>query len=179
MIKFKLVVACSLCLSILSLCACESNVTNSKTKTEAISTKSDTKKYNSIYEYVTDLNSDNLATNEYKLEKNGNVLIFTLNVSINEKLREKMIHTKKPFYFTFAPIIETDTLNNVFDHVAEPIEIKVTKDESKYVFKQSIETKSNLSAVDEKESKRIENYELMILNEEQSVIAHFFDLQVQ
>ncbi|MEH7347667.1 hypothetical protein [Gottfriedia acidiceleris] len=175
----KIIVACSLCLSLLTMCGCQSNVTNSNTKSETLSSKTKSNTYNSIYEFVKDVNSDNFKTNEYKLEKNGNVLTISLNVSINEKLREKMIHTKKPFYFTFAPIIETDTLNNVFDRAAEPIEIKVTKDKSEYVFNQSIETKSNLSAIDEKESKRIENYELMILNEDKNVISHFFDLQVQ
>ena len=177
--KTKLLVACSLCLSLLTICGCESNVTNSKIKSEAASSKTDSVTYDSIYDYIKDVNNQNLKTNEYKLDKNGKILHFELNVSINEKLREKMLHTKTPFYFTFAPIIETDTLNNVFDHVAIPIEIKVTKDESEYVFKQDIETKGNLSKVDETESKRIENYELMILNEEQEVIAHFFDLQVQ
>ncbi|MFF2878603.1 hypothetical protein ACFVR2_20020 [Gottfriedia sp. NPDC057991] len=179
MMKTKLFVACSLCLSLLTVCGCESNVINSKTKSEVASSKTNSVTYKSIYDYIKDVNNKNLKTNEYKLVKNGNVLHFELNVSINEKLREKMLHTKTPFYFTFAPIIETDTLNNVFDHVAEPIEIKVTKDNSNYVFKQDIETKKTLSKVDETESKRIENYELMILNEEQEVIAHFFDLQVQ
>ncbi|XOS93788.1 hypothetical protein ACLMAB_10375 [Brevibacillus laterosporus] len=75
-----------------------------KTSEETIQ-KVSSKTYQSINEYSKEIAGQHLKTSVLQISQKDTLADLKLEISISEYLREKMVDTEKPIYFTFGDVL--------------------------------------------------------------------------
>ncbi|NRR03395.1 hypothetical protein HP570_14345 [Brevibacillus sp. RS1.1] len=135
------------------------------------------KSYVSVYDYFEEIHGENLKTSVLQITKNGNSAELTLRILISDDLREKMMHTEKPIYFSFADMPGNETIKNLLAETPSLVQIDLNSNESRYTITQQLKLKENLSEADNQALLSPANYRLQVINEEKLGVASFMGLE--
>ncbi|OUQ86241.1 hypothetical protein B5G50_23020 [Brevibacillus brevis] len=135
------------------------------------------KSYVSVYDYFEEITGENLKTSVLEITKNGNSAELTLRILISDDLREKMMHTEKPIYFSFADMPGNETIKNLLAETPSLVQIELNSKESRYTISQQLKLKENLSEADNQALLSPANYRFQVINEEKLSVASFMGLE--
>lgn len=135
------------------------------------------KVYASVYDYFEQITGENLKTSVLKITKNGNSVELTLRILISDDLREKMMYTEKPIYFSFADMPGDETIKNLLAETPSLVQIELNSNESRYTITQQLKLVENLSEADNQALLSPANYRLQVINEEKLSVASFMGLE--
>ncbi|TKI56116.1 hypothetical protein E8L90_11920 [Brevibacillus antibioticus] len=135
------------------------------------------KSYVSVYDYFEEITGENLKTSVLVVTKNGNSAELTLRILISDDLREKMMHTEKPIYFSFADMPGNETIKNLLAETPSLVQIELNSKESRYTISQQLKLKENLSEADNQALLSPANYRFQVINEEKLSVASFMGLE--
>ncbi|QOS99260.1 hypothetical protein JNUCC42_00130 [Brevibacterium sp. JNUCC-42] len=159
---------------------------NSSKKIEKISEETiqkvpkESKTYKSITEYSKEIAGQHLKTSVLQISQNDNSATLKLEISISEDLREKMVDTEKPIYFTFGDVLGSKKIGQLLVESPPVIQIDLSKGKGKdntYTLSQQLKLKEKPSEEVKKTLLTPENYELQVLNEEKLAVAVFIGLE--
>ncbi|MCE0448780.1 hypothetical protein KB186_02570 [Brevibacillus sp. AF8] len=135
------------------------------------------KSYVSVYDYFEEITGENLKTSVLQITKNGNSAELTLRILISDDLREKMMHTEKPIYFSFADMPGNETIKNLLAESPSLVQIKLNSKENRYTISQQLKLKENLTEADNQALLSPANYRFQVINEEELSVASFMGLE--
>lgn len=135
------------------------------------------KSYEGVYDYFEEITGENLKTSVLQITKNGNSAELTLRILISDDLREKMMHTEKPIYFSFADMPGNETIKNLLAETPSLVQIELNSKESRYTISQQLKLKENLSESDNQALLSPANYRFQVINEEKLSVASFMGLE--
>ncbi|MED1787206.1 hypothetical protein P4V47_06720 [Brevibacillus laterosporus] len=145
---------------------------------QRVSTKSKT--YQSINEYSKEIAGQHLKTSVLQISPKDTLADLKLEISISEYLREKMVDTEKPIYFTFGDVLGSKKIGQLLIESPPVIQIDLSKGKGKentYTLSQQLKLKEKPSEEEKKTLLTPENYELQVLNEEKLAVAVFIGLE--
>ncbi|MBG9945243.1 hypothetical protein C7R94_10660 [Brevibacillus sp. NRRL NRS-603] len=135
------------------------------------------KSYVSVYDYFEEITGENLKTSVLQITKNGNSAELTLRILISDDLREKMMHTEKPIYFSFADMPGNETIKNLLAESPSLVQIELNSKENRYTISQQLKLKENLTEADNQALLSPANYRFQVINEEELSVASFMGLE--
>ena len=135
------------------------------------------KSYVSVYDYFEEVTGENLKTSVLQITKNGNSAELTLRILISDDLREKMMHTEKPIYFSFGDLPGNETIKNLLAETPSLVQIELNSKETRYTISQQLKLKEHLTEVDEQALLSPANYRFQVINEEKLSVASFMGLE--
>ncbi|MFF0830965.1 hypothetical protein ACFYU8_29530 [Brevibacillus sp. NPDC003359] len=135
------------------------------------------KSYVSVYDYFEEITGENLKTSVLQITKNSNTAELTLRISISDDLKEKMMHTEKPFYFSFADMPGNETIKNLLAETPSHVQIELNSKENRYTISQQLKLKENLTEADTQALLSPANYRFQVINEEKLSVASFMGLE--
>ncbi|AWX56709.1 hypothetical protein AB432_017430 [Brevibacillus brevis] len=135
------------------------------------------KSYVSVYDYFEEITGENLKTSVLQITKNGNSAELTLRILISDELREKMMHTEKPIYFTFADMPGNETIKSLLAETPSHVQIELNSKENRYTISQQLKLKENLTEADNQALLSPANYRFQVINEEELSVASFMGLE--
>ncbi|KZE44156.1 hypothetical protein AV540_02340 [Brevibacillus parabrevis] len=133
--------------------------------------------YVSVYDYFEEITGENLKTSVLQITRNGNTAELTLQILISDHLKEKMMHTEKPIYFTFADMPGNETIKNLLAETPSHVQIELNSKENRYTISQQLKLKENLTEADNQALLSPANYRLQVSNEEMLSVASFMGLE--
>ncbi|MGG1445394.1 hypothetical protein ABE354_25760 [Brevibacillus laterosporus] len=136
------------------------------------------KTYQSINEYSKEIAGQHLKTSVLQISQKDTLADLKLEISISEYLREKMVDTEKPIYFTFGDVLGSKKIGQLLVESPPVIQIDLSKGkENTYTLSQQLKLKEKPSEEEKKTLLTPENYELQVLNEEKLAVAVFIGLE--
>ncbi|MBG9797705.1 hypothetical protein O0555_03120 [Brevibacillus laterosporus] len=148
-----------------------------KTSEETIQ-KVSSKTYQSINEYSKEIAGQHLKTSVLQISQKDTLADLKLEISISEYLREKMVDTEKPIYFTFGDVLGSKKIGQLLIESPPVIQIDLSKGkDNTYTLSQQLKLKEKPSEEEKKTLLTPENYELQVLNEEKLAVAVFIGLE--
>ncbi|NKQ20706.1 hypothetical protein [Brevibacillus laterosporus] len=143
---------------------------------QRVSTESKT--YQSINEYSKEIAGQHLKTSVLQISQKDTLADLKLEISISEYLREKMVDTEKPIYFTFGDVLGSKKIGQLLVESPPVIQIDLSKGkDNTYTLSQQLKLKEKPSEEEKKTLLTPENYELQVLNEEKLAVAVFIGLE--
>ncbi|MDF9412297.1 hypothetical protein E1B06_11295 [Brevibacillus laterosporus] len=141
--------------------------------------KVSSKTYQSINEYSKEIAGQHLKTSVLQISQKDTLADLKLEISISEYLREKMVDTEKPIYFTFGDVLGSKKIGQLLVESPPVIQIDLSKgkEENTYTLSQQLKLKEKPSEEEKKTLLTPENYELQVLNEEKLAVAVFIGLE--
>ncbi|PCN45942.1 hypothetical protein B9C88_04495 [Brevibacillus laterosporus] len=140
--------------------------------------KVSSKTYQSINEYSKEIAGQHLKTSVLQISQKDTLADLKLEISISEYLREKMVDTEKPIYFTFGDVLGSKKIGQLLVESPPVIQIDLSKGkENTYTLSQQLKLKEKPSEEEKKTLLTPENYELQVLNEEKLAVAVFIGLE--
>ncbi|WP_258022610.1 hypothetical protein [Brevibacillus formosus] len=118
-----------------------------------------------------------MKTSVLQITRNGNSAELTLRILISDHLKEKMMHTEKPIYFTFADMPGNETIKNLLAETPSHVQIELNSKENRYTISQQLKLKENLTEADYQELLSPANYRFQVSNEEMLSVASFMGLE--
>lgn len=138
---------------------------------------SETVTYASVYDYFEEFTGENLKTSVLQITKNDNSVDLTIRILISDNLREKMMHTEKPIYFTFGDLPGNEIIKNLLAESPSLVQIDLNSKENLYTISQQLKLKENLTKDDEQALLSPANYRFQVLNEEKLSVASYMGLE--
>ncbi|USG66741.1 hypothetical protein NDK47_05435 [Brevibacillus ruminantium] len=126
----------------------------------------ESKSYKSFAEYSTEITGQHMKNSVLEISRDGNSANLNIEIWLSTELREKMLNTESPIYYTFGDVIGSDKIGNLLIESPPVIQFKSSMIEETYILSQEIKFKKELSSEEEKELLSPENYQLQFLNEE-------------
>ncbi|MGM0713385.1 hypothetical protein [Brevibacillus parabrevis] len=135
------------------------------------------KSYVSVYEYFDEFTGENLKTSVLQITKNDNSVELTLRILLSDHLKEKMMHTEKPIYFTFADLPGNETIKNLLVETPSLVQIELNSKENRYTISQRLKLKENVTEADNQALLSPASYRFQVINEEKLSVASFMGLE--
>ncbi|KKX57150.1 hypothetical protein X546_01115 [Brevibacillus borstelensis cifa_chp40] len=154
-----------------------SSETVEKTPSDMMQTVPKEKSYGSVYDYFEEITGENLKTSVLQIKKSDNSVELTLRILLSDSLKEKMMHTEKPIYFTFGDLPGNETIKNLLAESPSLVQIELNSKENLYTISQKLKLKENLTEADKQALLSPANYRFQVINEEELSVASFMGLE--
>ncbi|MEJ8547279.1 hypothetical protein [Brevibacillus borstelensis] len=144
---------------------------------DTIQTAPKEKSYASVYDYFAEFTGENLKTSVLQITKNDNSAELTLQIFISDDLREKMMSTENPIYFTFGDLPGNETIKNLLAESPSLVQIELNSKENLYTISQQLKLKNNLTEADKQALLSPANYRFQVANEKKLSVASYMGLE--
>ncbi|MDC3416239.1 hypothetical protein [Aquibacillus salsiterrae] len=183
----KSVISCIIFLVIILFgCADASNfqtaLDDGETRTESISeSMNNDRKFYSINDYMEEINNVNLKTSKLNIVDKGEQIELQIDIELSNYLKDALLNTEKPIYFTFAEVADDYNLSQ-FILKREPLFIdgdinNLLVNNNTISIKQSIVTRNSVNNTQKEILLNPENYQLAFLNEDKKAVAIVIGLE--
>lgn len=169
-----------LLLFLLSGCDTETKPVNSsdtRNQTMPVSTK-ETKSHKSITEYSTEINGQHMKNSVLEIKRDGNLASLSIKLWLSPELREKMMDTEYPIYFTFGDVMGSEKIAQLLVESPPVIPFDPSSTDGTYILSQQIKLKEKLTNEEEKALFAPENYEFQLLNEDKLAVYTIIGLEL-
>lgn len=172
---------CFLLLFALTGCQSEPTPVNSSgtlnQETVPATTKA-TKSYKSITDYSTEINGQHMKNSVLEIKRDGNLASLSIKIWLSPELREKMMDTESPVYFTFGDVMGSEKIAQLLVESPPVVPFDPSSTDGTYTLSQQIKLKEKLTSDEEKALFSPENYEFQLLNEEKLAVYTIIGLEL-
>lgn len=173
--------SCLLLLFALTGCQTQTTPVNSSgtlhQETVPATTKA-TKSYKSITEYSTEINGQHMKNSVLEIKRDGNLASLSIKLWLSPELREKMMDTENPIYFTFGDVMGSEKIAQLLVESPPVVPFDPSNTDGTYILSQQIKLKEKLTNEEEKALFAPENYEFQLLNEDKLAVYTIIGLEL-